>query len=102
MTKAVLFKVNDGQWEYWKEWCTELSTSLRSEAMLTLEEEKLVQELTLSFNLGDSIYVIGYMDGDSLPVNMSRDINIKHKAMKDQCLQRVSEASVLYNLIISS
>lgn len=61
MEKAILLKVKDDQYDAWKEWYNELSTTLRSEAILTLEEEQVVQELTLSFVLNDSYYVIGFM-----------------------------------------
>lgn len=98
MGKAVLLKVKKGQWENWKTWCTELNTNLRAEAMLTLEEERVFQELTLGFSMGDEHYIIGFMDGECLPANMDREINQKHKEMKRQCLDYMNEVEILYNI----
>jgi len=98
MQKAVLLKVKAGEWENWKGWCEELSTTLLTEAITTLEEEKVVQELTLGFEIDNQRYVIGFMDGECLPANMDREINQKHKAMRVQCLEYVCEAEVLSNI----
>lgn len=98
MEKAILLKVKDGQWEAWKNWCTELNTTLRKEAILTLEEERVFQELTIGFEVDGDYFVIGFMDGECLPANMERDINKRHNAMKHQCLERVGNADVLYNI----
>jgi len=64
----------------------------------TLIEEKIIQELTIGFEIEGECYVIGYMDGECLPANMSRTINQKHKAMKEQCLEMVGEIEVLANI----
>lgn len=98
MEKAVLLKVKDGQWENWKAWCAELGTSLRAEAVLTLEEERVIQELTLGFNVDDKHYIVGFMDGECLPANMNREINKRHKEMKHQCLEYQSDVEILYNI----
>jgi hypothetical protein len=98
MEKAVLLRVKDGQWETWTQWCTELNTTLRKEAILTLHEEQVLQELTLGFSLNNEHYIIGFMDGDCLPANMKRDINQRHQEMKRQCLERVDDVAVLYNI----
>lgn len=98
MQKAVLLKVKAGEWENWQNWCEELSTNLLTEAITTLEEEKVVQELTLGFEIENQHYIIGFMDGDCLPANMDREINQKHKAMKTQCLEYVGEVEILSNI----
>lgn len=98
MKKAVLLKIKNGKKAIWENWCTELSTKLRSEAELTLAEEKVIQELTLSFSLHDEDYVIGYMDGECLPANMDRKINQKHQEIKSECLTRVGDVTVLLDL----
>lgn len=98
MQKAVIFRVKEGYYETWKNWCIELNTTLSEEAHLSLEEEEVFQELTLGFIIDDVHYILGFMDGECLPANMDRDINRRHKEMKKQCFERVSEAEVLYNL----
>jgi hypothetical protein len=98
MEKAVLLKVKSGQWEVWKKWCAELNTTLRSEAILTLEEEQVLQELTLAVVLNGEHYVIGFMDGDCLPANTKRSVNQRHNEMKQNCLEYVDDVEVLYNI----
>lgn len=98
MQRATVLKVKTGQWETWKQWCAELDTVLRSEAVLTLEEEQVLQELTLGFALDGEHYVIGFMDGECLPANMDRVINQRHNEMKQTCLERITNAEVLYNI----
>jgi hypothetical protein len=98
MQKAVLLKVKNGQWENWQKWCHQLNTTLRSEAILTLEEEQVLQELTLGFTLNNEHYVIGFMDGECLPANPDKTVNQRHNEMKRICLESVSGADVLYNI----
>lgn len=98
MQRAVLLKVKEGQYTTWKNWCAELSTSLLREAELTLQEEQVLQELTLGFEIDDTQYIIGFMDGDCLPANMDREVNKRHKEMKQQCLEYIGETDVLYNI----
>lgn len=98
MSRAVLLKVKPGQYNNWKAWCAELSGLYYEEAKETLIEEKVTQELTIGFNIGDECYVIGYMDGECLPANMGREINQKHKVMKEQCLEMVGEIEVLAHI----
>jgi hypothetical protein len=97
MKKAILFRIKEGKMGTWKAWCSELSTIHRDEAQLTLVDEKVTHEMVLCFNLRDEDYVIGYVDGEFLPADMSKGINIKHKRMKDECLVRINEAEILYN-----
>lgn len=98
MSKATLFRIKEGKKDVWYAWCNELATTLRSEAEETLEEEKVTHELFVGLSLDGSDYVLGYMDGECLPANMDREINQKHKHMREACLERVSEADVLYDI----
>lgn len=98
MKKAILFRIKEGKRDGWYTWCRELSSNLREEAILTLKEEQVLQELTLAFSIEDSDYVIGYMDGDCLPANMERDINQRHKEMRAECLEYMGDVEVLYDL----
>ncbi len=98
MEKAVSFRVKEGQSEPWRQWCEELSTSLRAAAVETLVEEKVRQELTLRFEIAGQAYVIGFMEGECLPANLERAINRRHLAMREQCLERMGEVTVLANI----
>ena len=98
-TKVVLMRVREGKLAMWKAWCTELAGSLREEATVTLAEEKVLEEMCLLFTLNGESYVIGFADseGETLPANMTREINQKHKAMKQECLEYVSDGETLYH-----
>ena len=61
----------------------------------------MLQELALGFTLNNEHYVIGFMDGECLPSNPERTINQQHNEMKRTCLERVSDADVLYNIRLS-
>lgn len=98
MEKTVLFLVKEGKWDKWKDWCHELATTLQSEALLTLEEEKVLQELAVGFMVDDKHYVLGFMEGDCLPANLERELNQRHQAMRAECLEKVSDGELLYNL----
>lgn len=58
----------------------------------------MLQELTIGFEINDTCYVVGFMDGECLPANMDREVNKRHKAMKQQCLERIGETDVFYNI----
>lgn len=98
MQKAVLFKIKKEFLGEWKSWCHEVSTILKDEAILSLKEEKVIQEITLCFEIKGDFYGIGYMDGDAFPANPEREINIKHKEVKKRCLEFISDVEILYNI----
>jgi hypothetical protein len=100
MNKAVLFKIKPGKREQWEKWCLELSTTLKNDALATLHEEKLVQELAISFSINNEDFLLGYAEGENLPANIEKEINMKHKKMKEECLERVSDANILYHFKI--
>lgn len=98
MNKAYLFKIKEGKKHVWYKWCQEISTSLRVEALSTLEEEQVTHELTLGISLPEGNYVVGYMDGECLPANQDREINQRHSIMKEECLERIGPVDILYDL----
>lgn len=98
MSKAYLFKIKEGKKDIWYNWCQKLSTSLRSEALSTLEEEQIIQELAIGITLPEGQYFIGYMDGEYLPANLDREINQRHQSMKEECLERAGPVDILYDL----
>lgn len=98
MKKAIVFKIKTNKKAIWDDWCVQLSTHFLQEATLSLVEEKVLQELTLGFSLNGEHFVVGFMNGDCLPANMEREVNNIHQKMKAECLERVSEAEILYDI----
>ena len=64
---------------------------------MTLAKEKVLEEMCLLFTLNGESYVVGFAEGEMLPANMERGINQKHKAMKQECLEYVSDGETLYH-----
>jgi hypothetical protein len=98
MLEGNLFKIKEGKIDIWKEWCNELNTSLRNDAIATLKEEGNVQEVFVVFELNGDFYTIGLAEGQNLPAT-NKEINIKHKAISKECLEKIGKVSCLYNLI---
>ncbi|MBY0310194.1 hypothetical protein K2Q16_03565 [Patescibacteria group bacterium] len=99
-TVANVFRVKSGKEAAWREWCVELTTQFRTEAEASLREEGLVHEAVFSFIIDGTTYVLGEMVGECLPANTDRQVNQKHKQMKEECLERVSKAEVLYSFFV--
>ncbi|MBP9750364.1 MAG: hypothetical protein KBC95_00795 [Candidatus Peribacteraceae bacterium] len=99
MKKVTLFRVREGKKDIWNQWCQSLETTLRQEAIHTLEEEQVRLELVIGLTIHGANYVVGYMDGECLPANMDQKINQQHQLMKKECLERMNdEATLLYAL----
>lgn len=98
MINGAILKVKSGQVGQWRAWCEELKTSLISEALETLKDEQVFQEASFLFEINGEFYVLGFMDGECLPADMTKEINIKHKKKKEECLEYVSKIETLYNL----
>jgi hypothetical protein len=69
-----------------------------AEAIETLKEEKMTKEMCTLFSVNGVSYILGFAVGEMLPADMTREINQKHKQMKSDCLEYVSEAETLYQL----
>lgn len=97
--RASLFRVKPGKLDQWKAWCEKLQTTLYSQAIETLTEEKLRQEVAILLTIDDEYYVVGCMEGKNyVAPNAARDINREHQRHKSECLDKVSQADILYNL----
>ena len=98
MIKGAIFRVKQGRFDQWRAWCNELQTSLREDALDSLRQEQVYQEAAFLFEIKGEHYVLGFMDGESLPGDMTKEVNIKHKQMKEECLEYISNIEVLYNI----
>jgi len=99
-TAAHVFRIKPGKEGVWQDWCIELTSGLRSEAEASLREEGLIHEAVFGFVIDGVTYVLGEMVGECLPANMETEVNQKHKQMKEECLERVTKAEVLYSFFV--
>lgn len=98
MINGAIFRVKKGRLDQWRAWCHELETSFREDALDSLRQEQIIQEAAFLFEIEGEYYVLGFMNGEGLPADMTKEVNIKHKQAKEECLERVSDITVLYNL----
>jgi len=72
----------------------------REEALETLEEENVLYEAGVLFRIGDDTYCLGLMEGEDMrPAEMQRDLNRRHKTMREECLERIGEGEAIYSLL---
>jgi hypothetical protein len=88
--KFVLFKIKEGKLDTWKNWCGVLRTTYKEEALETLKEEGLIYEACVGFEIEGNWYTLGIVQGEEKPINLERELNIKHRAIRKECLQRVT------------
>ena len=98
---VVVFEIDKTHTQKWKKWCKLLSTTYRSEVEKSLIEEKAEREMFILFELKGKTYGIAYMEGECLPSNPSREVNKIHNKKVRDCLRRISQANVLYNIKIN-
>ncbi|HET8574891.1 MAG TPA: DUF6176 family protein [Candidatus Paceibacterota bacterium] len=93
-----IFKIKEGKLEQWKQWCKELETSRRGEAIETLRDEGVTREGCLLFQIGTDNYVVGFAEGNPHPSDPTLSINQEHKRHREECLESVVSTQVLYDL----
>ncbi|KKT14563.1 MAG: hypothetical protein UW76_C0020G0006 [Parcubacteria group bacterium GW2011_GWF2_44_8b] len=101
MTKYKIFKIKKGKREIWEKWCKEI-VMRQEEAIKTLVEEDLINEKCIIFGKGDNSYVFykheTISNREKKPMNLSREINRKHKEMLVECLEEVDDKVVGYDI----
>lgn len=95
--KSNIFKIKEGKTNQWKDWCNRLNTVYRDEALETLNEEKVIQELFLFFSINGKDYTISLVEGEALP-STDRQLNIEHRKNFTECLEKIGRAEILYHL----
>lgn len=100
--KANIFKIKKEKLDVWKKWCQLLNSDLKMEAIETLIEEKVSYEAFAIFKIKEEFYTIGFGEGEFLPANLNKEINIKHQAVKKECLEYIDSAEMLYELIVKN
>ena len=94
---VILFEIKKGKGTKWKKWCQLLRGAYRHEVERSLAEEKVEHEMFISFELNGKIYGLAYMKGDCLPSNQTRAVNRIHREKTKECLERVSQANIMYS-----
>ncbi len=95
---AIVFEIKSSKVSKWKKWCKLLRGAYSAEVVKSLIEEKVEHEMFVSFELGGKTYGLAYMEGDCLPSDQSRAVNRIHKEHTKECLERVSQANILYSV----
>lgn len=96
--KINLYKIKDGKLETWLEWGNLLETTYKEEAVETLKEEGVTTEAFGLFELNGENYTLGISMGENLPANLKKEINIKHKEVKKECLIFIKKVDLVYFL----
>lgn len=96
--KLHLFRIKEGKLEKWKEWGNLLMTKYKEEAIETLQEEGLIYEGFCIFEVDGQYYTLGMVEGEEKPTNMERELNIKHRAMKKECLEKMGSVEEVYEI----
>jgi Family of unknown function (DUF6176) len=96
--KSNLYKIKEGRTDQWRDWCNQLATTRNAEAIETLAEEGVSQEMFLLFHYSNNDYVITVIDGDALPSNLDRQINRDHRRNFAECLEKVVNIELLYHI----
>lgn len=84
-----LFKLKNKKVATWRAWCESLMTAHKEDALASLVEEHVTQEMWVTFQLNGNWYTLGC--GHELDkagaVNPNRAVNKIHKAMKEECFE---------------
>lgn len=97
---TALFKLKKGKEQVWKDWCTELQTIYKKEALETLKEEGLFAEFSSTVTIGGDMYVIGGIYQKEKGEKVDRELNRKHEEKKKECFEEKIEAATDLNLFL--
>lgn len=96
--KLNLFKIKEGKLDKWLEWGKLLMTIHKDEAIETLKEEGLTYESFTVFEIDGNHYTLAMIEGEEKPTNMNRELNIKHREVKKECLEKIGPVDKVYEL----
>jgi len=94
--KINLFKIKEGKLDKWLEWGNLLITIYKEEAIETLKEEGLTYEGFAVFEIDGKNYTFSMIEGEEKPTNMERELNIKHREVKKECLEKIGPINKVY------
>jgi L-rhamnose mutarotase len=94
----VIFKLKKGKVGEFKEWAEVLKTELYDEAIASLAEENCTHEIFELFQVNDEFYIVAHMEGENiLPSNPEKEINIRHREVMKECIEKKIETETLYD-----
>lgn len=94
-----IYQIKSGKAQIFKDWAQKINKELYTEAIKSLEEENVTREIFVMLEINDIHYVIGHMEGDNIvPSNVNREINLQHKQVMQECIEKVIPIEVLYDL----
>lgn len=104
--KGKIFKIKKDKLEIWKNWCLDLDSTHKKEALETLIEEGLNREYGGIFKLKEDYYGYILTDKEGIPSNKEKEINRTHLNKIKECIDtsEVKPISLnnLYSLEIDS
>lgn len=98
--KIIFKKFKDNKADKYKSWGQELSGGKIDEAKASLKEENLAEEATALVKINGEDYWIGVQvsDGEVLPANTERMVNLKHQETNKECLGESIDVDILYDI----
>lgn len=90
-----LWRVKEGKADIFRAWMAEMDGSRRDEALATFDYENVTREVFAMFRGGDgNDYVVAFNEsnGPVGPSDPSVPINVEHKAIRNECLEAISDA----------
>ncbi|MFB6182340.1 MAG: DUF6176 family protein [Candidatus Magasanikbacteria bacterium] len=99
----IIHEIHPEETENLNDWGEKLMTERREEAIKTLEQENVEMEAVFLVELEGKTYFIGIDEtgkGGHDPVDMSEDINQKHKKILNKAFKnkKVAEGKLVYKL----
>lgn len=82
----------------WKKWCRLLSTTYYREIQKSFTAEKVDAEYFVLFQLKGKTYGIALLDGIYECELKPRKVNAIHNRKVKECLNEISQATVLYSI----
>lgn len=93
-----LFKVKEGKLDQWKNWCNELMTTRKSEALASLTRENVQHESCYLFKENNEYFVLGTVAFSGTPKDSGKTlVDLQHDYQKKECLEPLPKET-LYNL----
>lgn len=84
--------------EGWKNWGTKLMGEYNAEALLTLAEEKVLEEHMFLLQIEEKWFLAFFSRGENLPANIERQLNRQHRSLLEESVIHSYTVKLLYSL----
>lgn len=97
MMRFNIYKVKAGKLDTLRAWAAELEVR-RGEALETMKHERVIYETFVIFKAGEDWYAVGAQEfyEERRAADMSVELNRRHFAILEECLETVSDKETLY------